>query len=249
MSYKSQTQQFKESLKEFGNFEELFEHLPDILFYVKDEHYKLIMCNQAALRAFGLKEKKDVIGKTEYSFFPKFLADQIHADDITVIQNNESIINRLELIVDNTGLITWVSTNKIPLYTHNGKTAGLMGTTRVIDHTDMSPEPNQRYTEVLEYIKNNFHRSLSVESLAEMTCLSVSQFRHNFTHLLNMSPQNYILKIRIQSASEMLIHSKDDIAAIANACGFCDQSYFTRQFRAKLGISPGQYRKLYARQK
>jgi AraC-like DNA-binding protein len=40
----------------------------------------------------------------------------------------------------------------------------------------------------------------------------------------------------------MLLHSDDPLAIIADRCGFCDQSYFTRVFRDVKGLTPGQFR-------
>jgi|TARA_B110000037_G_scaffold217750_1_gene279431 PAS domain S-box-containing protein len=247
MTYTEQAKQFKQTLRDEGNIECLFEHLPGVCFFVKDAHCKMIMCNEASLRVFGLKEKSEIIGKSEYDFFPKNLADPIYEDDLRVMKERRPIIDRMELIVDEAGFISWVTTNKLPLYKKNGSVGGLMGTTRILKHTDMTPAPYKRYSETLEYIRKNYNQPIQTETLARMNHLSISQFRNNFLKLFKLPPQKFIQKIRIQAASQKLISSQDSIATIAADCGFCDQSYFTRQFRSQIGISPAKYRRLHFR--
>ena len=48
--------------------------------------------------------------------------------------------------------------------------------------------------------------------------------------------------MRIDAARRMLRESEAPIARIALACGYCDQSAFTRQFKAVTGLTPAQYR-------
>ncbi len=248
-NYQTMVDQFKLTLDGGGNFEELFDYLPDIYFFAKDEHYKLVMCNQVSLKLFGIREKAEILGKSEYDFFPKKLADPIHADDILVMERGQVIINRIELIVNENGLVVWVSTNKLPLHQKDGSVAGLMGTTRVLQHADMVPEPYRRHAKAMDHIKKNYDQPISIRELAAMSNLSVSRFRETFTSTFKLSPLKFILKTRIQVACQQLSGSDEDIAAIAQNCGFCDQSYLTRQFQLHIGLTPKQYRVLYSRRK
>ena len=116
-------------------FTAVFDNLPDVLFYIKDADSRWITCNQASLRFLNFATVDDVVGAVEHDFFPKIIADAIHADDQYVISNNRRIVNRTELIVDESGLLTWVSTSKTPLHTRDGRTLGLAGTTQVLHRT------------------------------------------------------------------------------------------------------------------
>jgi len=216
--------------------------LPEICFYVKDANYKLIMCNNVGVRLFNLKEKAEVIGKSEYDFFPPSMADPIHEDDVMVIEHLKPVINRMELIVDENRKVKWVLTTKLPLFKKDGTVGGLMGTTREVAHPDMIPSSFRQHARALEYIKNHYNEPISVNKLAEMCNLSVSHFRTTFTGKFKMSPQKFILQIRIQMACKKLVHQDADISEIAQECGFCDQSYFTRQFRTHVGMTPLKYR-------
>ncbi|MCF6312663.1 MAG: helix-turn-helix domain-containing protein, partial [Verrucomicrobiales bacterium] len=66
-----------------------------------------------------------------------------------------------------------------------------------------------------------------------------------FQETFKVSPQSFIMKLRLQAACEELRQSKLPIAEIAIDLGFHDQSSFTLQFRKQLGITPNKYRKSY----
>lgn len=238
---------FKEQLVGQGNFETLFECFSDIYFFVKDRNYKLLTCNEASLRLFNLKDKSEVMGKTEYDFFPKKMADPIHEDDVLVIEQQQPIINRMELIVTETDMPAWVSTTKLPLLKIDGSVAGLMGTTRIIQHPDEIPDSHKKHAKAVDHIRTHFHQRIRMEDLARMCHLSISQFRESFTKVYKMSPQKFILKLRIQIACRQLSHTDTNIATLAQDCGFCDQSYFTRQFSTHVGLTPLHYRAQYTK--
>jgi len=244
--YQKTITQFIDNLDRAGSFEGLFDYIPDVYFFVKDENYKLIMCNEPCLSLFRLTDKFDIIGKSEYDFFPKKIADPIHEDDVMVMEHRQPIIDRMELIVSQQGMVIWALTTKLPLSTKDGKVGGLMGITRKLHHVDMIPDSFKRHSKALEYIKNNYNQPIAVENLASMCNLSTSQFRSTFVAKFKMPPMKFILKIRIQMACRQLSQTGSDIASIAQECGFCDQSYFTRQFRAQVGMTPLNYRAHYS---
>ena len=61
-----------------------------------------------------------------------------------------------------------------------------------------------------------------------------------------ISPCELTLRVRIQKAAEARLLSRDDVAAIALAHGFCDQSAFTHHFRKRMGTTPKQFRLRHA---
>ena len=63
-----------------------------------------------------------------------------------------------------------------------------------------------------------------------------------FTSLIGQSPEKYIIKLRIQSACELLASTDMTIQQIAKSVGYEDQQYFARLFRKYLGTSPSNYR-------
>ncbi|MCP4316596.1 MAG: AraC family transcriptional regulator [Hyphomicrobiales bacterium] len=220
----------------------MFDILPDIYFYIKDENCRWIMCNKASLRLLNFRDQTEVYGATEYDFFPPKIAETIHLDDRDVIDNRRRIINRTELIVDETGHLIWVSSNKLPLIAKDGNVAGLMGTTRILTRSDGLPEEYQQFRSVIDHIQANVDEKIDIKELAQISCLSNSQFRKRFRTHFRLSPQEFILRTRLQAASKILISTDRPIINVALSCGFGDQSYFTRQFSKFFEQSPIRYR-------
>jgi AraC-like DNA-binding protein len=94
----------------------------------------------------------------------------------------------------------------------------------------------------LDYIDANFAARIEVADLARRVGLSVSQFERHFTDLFSISPSRYVRKVRFDAALEML-REGGAVADVAHACGYSDQSAFTRRFRAATGMSPLEYRR------
>lgn len=239
---RSYAAKFLSELRDRGSVEEMFELLPDIYFYIKDRNCRWVMCNQASLRLLNFRDQAEVYGATERDFFPPKIADTIYRDDRNVIDNNHRIVNRTELIVDETGHLIWVSTNKLPLQGKDGAVAGLMGTTRILTRTDQLPDDYKQFRAVIDHIQAHVGARIDVKELARICHLSDSQFRKRFRGQFRLSPQEFILRTRLQSASKQLITTDRPIIEIALKCGFADQSYFTRQFSKFFERSPKRYR-------
>lgn len=237
---------FLSSLKNEESFIEIFDLLPDIYFYIKDRDCRWILCNQAALSLFNFQNQNDVYGATETDFFPPTIADSIYRDDLNVINNNARIINRVELIVGETGYLTWVATNKIPLLFKDGSVAGLMGTSRILSQSDHLPDEFQKFRKAINFIQIHLGDKIDIGELAQISHLSNSQFRKRFKQQFRASPRDFILRTRLQAASKMLIKSNDPIVDVALKCGFTDQSYFTRQFSKFFELSPKKYQSMWA---
>jgi AraC-like DNA-binding protein len=236
---------FLSGLRDRGNFEEMFDILPDIYFYIKDHNCRWIMCNKACLRLLNFRNLEEVYGATERDFFPPKIAEMIHADDCDVISNKRRIINRTELIVDEVGHLTWVSTNKLPLMAKDGSVAGLMGTTRILTRSDRLPDEYQQFRPVIDHIQAHVDEKIDIKELARISCLSNSQFRKRFRMHFRLSPQEFVLRTRLQAASKILISTDRPIINVALSCGFSDQSYFTKQFSKFFEQSPSRYRAIW----
>lgn len=87
---------------------------------------------------------------------------------------------------------------------------------------------------------------LSVAMLAEQAQMSEVHFRKCFRKIYNVSPQQYIIDLRIAHAKELLQYHSDSVHDIAQSVGFSDACYFSRIFKQKTGYSPLEYRKAYA---
>jgi PAS domain S-box-containing protein len=92
----------------------LIDHMPDYI-YVKDTESKHILSNPADVRLKGKTDQTEVLGKTDFDFFPQEIAGRLFADDQDVIRTGKPLIDHRELVVDQTtGAARWLSTTKVP---------------------------------------------------------------------------------------------------------------------------------------
>jgi AraC-like DNA-binding protein len=93
-----------------------------------------------------------------------------------------------------------------------------------------------------ELIEAHIDGGLSVTRLAKECGLSVTHFSRAFRRSVGMPPHQWLLHRRVDKARSLLECSKQELSAIALACGFADQSHFTRVFSRLVGTSPRAWR-------
>ncbi len=81
-----------------------------------------------------------------------------------------------------------------------------------------------------------------IEGLAEDCHMGYSTFRRHFKSLVGCSPKEYILRIRLRQAKELLAFTQQSVAEVAKSVGFVDSFYFSRLFHEKEGMSPSLFR-------
>lgn len=94
----------------------------------------------------------------------------------------------------------------------------------------------------IEYIKQNYSKRLTLEKIAESTYLSKTYLSSVFKRETGHSISSYINLVRVENSKSMLLEDNMSIIDIANACGFEDQSYYTKVFKSIIGITPKKYR-------
>lgn len=95
---------------------------------------------------------------------------------------------------------------------------------------------------VMEYIKSNFSRKLTLEQIASSVHLSPSHISGLFRKETGQTVSAYINFVRIEKSRQLLEATGLPIAEISSLCGFEEQSYFSRVFRQQTGLSPKKYR-------
>ena len=223
----------------------LFNHLPDVYYFVKDREGRFVMANDTFVKQCGVATEAEIIGKTDFDFFPLGRAESYVQDDRFVMETGRGIIDKVELAPDPGNSINWFITSKVPVYSNEGDIIGLAGTSRDINRAGLALRPYTEMRTVLEFIRDNYSRSIEIRELAALVHLSVSQFERRFRKVFQISPLKHIMNVRIRAASLQLTTTNDTIASIAMDCGFYDHSHFTRNFRKIMGVSPKEYRKQY----
>lgn len=94
----------------------------------------------------------------------------------------------------------------------------------------------------LDYINNNFKKNFKVDELAKRCYLSETTYRKRFKHITGMSPIQYINKMKIEKACQMLLDSDMTSKEISEFLNFYSLQYFYRIFNQIVGMTPKQYR-------
>ncbi len=92
-------------------------------------------------------------------------------------------------------------------------------------------------------LASQLDQPLVVAELAAQSGLSVRSFQRRFSQATGLSPQQYLQKLRMDSAEELLRNSNLPVTDISHHCGFNDSSYFCKLFRQRYEFSPGEYRR------
>ena len=96
-------------------------------------------------------------------------------------------------------------------------------------------------------MEQNFSQPISMSKLASSVFLSERHFRRQFEKAYGITPSEYLLGLRLRTATKLLSSGSRNITDVAIACGFSDGNYFSRVFRRTYGISPSDYRARYKR--
>jgi AraC-like DNA-binding protein len=92
------------------------------------------------------------------------------------------------------------------------------------------------------YLSFHLAEPITVEDMASRAHLSPSRFRELFRTHFGIAPHQYLIRLRISHARELLGKSNLTLAEIAEYCGFSDVFHFAKAFKARVGITPGSYR-------
>jgi len=104
----------------------LIDNVPDYM-YVKDTDCRFLVANAAVARQMGAKSPEELLGKTDFDFYPRELATTFFEDEQKVIRTGQAEINREESGLDPQGNVSQVLTTQVPLRDKNGRVAGLVG--------------------------------------------------------------------------------------------------------------------------
>ncbi len=101
-----------------------------------------------------------------------------------------------------------------------------------------------KFSEALSYINSNFHlESIDRDSVAKVMCMSPTHFSKMFHKMVGMPFRDYLLNTRLNYANGMLKMTDMTIVEIALMSGFNSESYFSKAFKKRFGVSPGKVRR------
>jgi AraC-like DNA-binding protein len=96
----------------------------------------------------------------------------------------------------------------------------------------------QRVTKAIRLLRENFARSIRVESIAKDVHMSVSALHHQFKAVTAMSPLQYQKQLRLQEARRLMLFGNIDVAIAAHRVGYESASQFSREYSRFFGAPP-----------
>ncbi len=99
-----------------------------------------------------------------------------------------------------------------------------------------------RIRKVVDYLDGNYMLKNSLRNAADLACMSVRHFSRTFKQATGVSYRDYVNRLRVQKAGEMLRTTAYTITMITQAVGFGDLTNFERIFKKITGKTPLHYR-------
>jgi two-component system sensor histidine kinase/response regulator len=204
----------------------LMRSIPDLV-WLKTPEGGYLSCNQRFEELLGATEKA-LVGKTDYDFFPRELAEYFRANDKLAIEKDGSSVNE-EWLVFADGHRELVETTKTPIFDPQGALIGVLGIGHDITARQAADAELQQHREHLEELVTTRTAELEqAKAAAEAANLAKSAFLSNMSHEIR-TPMNAIFGMvnllrrggvtpkqaerldKIDAASEHLLGTINDI--------------------------------------
>ncbi len=104
----------------------------------------------------------------------------------------------------------------------------------------------RRLLQAQEFIHENLHTNLDLDTLSQVACLSKFHFIRLFKEVFEVTPRQYLITCRLDRASKMLVNTSKSFHDICLEVGLKDSSSFGRLFKKNYGATPHIYRRQYA---
>lgn len=236
-------QAFFASIDDASQWLRLFDLVPGVYLYVKDAQGRFVAMNQALVQIRGGQTEDDFLGKTDVDIHPAYWGRRYREEDRRVIESGQEIAHQVWLVPVASGRLGTFVSSKIPLRDRDGQIIGIAGVMHRLDHDDLQDRPPNRLQTATELIGERFSGPLEVSEIARAVGLSVSQLNRRFRATFQMSPSEYLQRVRVHEASRLLSESQRAISDVALETGFYDQAHLTRMFRKWMGMTPTDFRK------
>jgi PAS domain S-box-containing protein len=240
--------QFLEEIGHDAGFQNLFAHLDQIAFFLKNRQFQIICANRHFFARLGFATEAEIIGKDDFELFPKTLAAKFRRDDQRVLETGEEMARMVELFLNRQGLPDWFLTNKMPVIGKNGRPAGIMGTVQRYDQARGLRSTDPAIAEAVKRMLEHPRDIVSVIELARELNMSLRHFDRRFKEDTGLTPKQFLGRSRVQLGCQLLQKTDDPICEIALDLGYCDQSAFTAQFRRRMGLTPHRHRRQFGQQ-
>ncbi|NBD23643.1 AraC family transcriptional regulator [Paenibacillus glycinis] len=98
-------------------------------------------------------------------------------------------------------------------------------------------------TEALRFLESVFPQPITLQTIADYTHYNPSYLVRLFRQQTGKTPFGYLNELRLNAASEYLLRSEMTVQEVSQACGFQSIHYFSRSFKRRFGLAPGEWRR------
>lgn len=133
---------------------------------------------------------------------------------------------------------TWQSVNE----EYDKSAANMLLALLVCENHDAGSVGNKYVDMAKRYIDENCGEYIKVEDVAEKFGVDRKYLRNLFFKYLGISTKDYLTKVRIEKAKELLSQNSVAVGEIASAVGYTDALAFSKIFKKHVGVSPSDYR-------
>ena len=119
--------------------------------------------------------------------------------------------------------------------------------TQRVERLHLGNQPSKLTADVANYIQHHISETITTEKIADALFLSRPYLSRRFKADTGKCLTDFILKEKTEEAKRLLRYSDKPLTDISSYLGFSSLSHFSRVFRKYASISPGEYRKKYAR--
>jgi len=225
--------------------EELFDHTPDIAFFIKDAAGRYTTVNNSLVERHGLQGKAQMLGRRPCDVCVGSFGRIPTEQDVEVLRTGRPIVERLELHWLLPHRPVWCLTTKLPLRAADGKVSGVIGISKDVRTPIPSRDIQPEIAAALLHLETSYAEPLSPSRLARIAKMPAARFVRIIKRIFGLTPVQLITKTRIAAGSQSLRDTDRTVADIAHECGFSDHSAFTRAFRAATGVTPTEFRKTH----
>lgn len=218
----------------------LFDRL-DVPFFLKDARLVYVAANPAMARLCGFGDPAALIGRRALDLFPRAEAERFEALDRDVMLSGRPLHDRLEHVAAGRGRPAWLLYSRVPVRDAGGQIAGVAASARRLTEDDAKGPRFARLAAAVAWLDAHLAQPLDLAALAAVAGVSPAQVERDFRTAFGMPPRRFQHKLRIDRACAAL-DGAGSVADIALACGFSDQSAFTRRFRSIAGCTPTAWR-------
>jgi AraC-like DNA-binding protein len=107
---------------------------------------------------------------------------------------------------------------------------------------DINNQKKLYVKKAVQFVEANYSRDFSIKQLADYLGLNRSYFSTLFKDILNTSPQEFLIRFRMEKASSLLAHSSLSISEVSRSVGYDDPLAFSKIFKKIYGCSPKEHK-------